>query len=84
MTILFSNLSTEEIAGGQYKIENLNISLETDGEESEMFLPRINKFIPTNFDLEIGEEQSWSVPKKINDTENGEVWFKETIFFYNV
>ena len=68
-------MSIEKHAGGAYRMEDLNVSLTTSTGNHGMFLPKINQFIPTNFDLE--KEQSWTVPRKLNITDNGELWFKD-------
>ena len=71
-------LQTEQLSSAKYVIENMPASALQISDENKkgLQLPSINRYIADDFTLKDGEEKNWEHPKKIDETENGELWFK--------
>ena len=71
-------LQTEQLSNAKYVIENMPASALqfSDDNKKGLSLPSINRYIADDFTLKDGEEKNWEYPQKIEETENGELWFK--------
>ena len=68
-------MHTEPYTEARYSIHDLSLSTTPESSE-KLHLPAPNRYLSSNFEIKQTIESKWEHPQKVQENENGELWFK--------